>query len=161
AGAGRAPEDERADRARRDHARERAIRPQQMILADDLGEALRAQLVGERARGALLGACRLQQIGRAATGCAPPLHATGRWLPPRTMVMRHTRALALVTRSRSRVLPIFSLFTDSTTSPVRKPTPAAVEPSCTSTITTPSALAGSRNSSATAGDRLATLAPTK
>ena len=50
AGAGRSPEDQRAERARRQHARQRAIRPEQMVLADDLGELLRPQLVGERTR---------------------------------------------------------------------------------------------------------------
>ena len=50
AGAGRPPEDQRAERARLEHARQRAVRAEQMVLADHLGELLRAQLVGERPR---------------------------------------------------------------------------------------------------------------
>ncbi len=50
AGAGRTPENERAERARADHAGQRAIRPEQVILAHDFPERLRTQLVGERAR---------------------------------------------------------------------------------------------------------------
>src|SRR5262247_2294086 len=47
-GAGRAPEDQRTERARLQHAGERAVGTEQVILADHLGEALRTQLVGER-----------------------------------------------------------------------------------------------------------------
>ena len=56
-------------------------------------------------------------------------------------------------------MAIFWLLTDSTTSPRWKPRLCAGEPLATSTITTPSADGSSRSSSASAGDRLATLAP--
>ncbi len=48
AGAGRSPEDHRAERARADQPRQRAILAGQVLLADNLGEVLRAQPVGER-----------------------------------------------------------------------------------------------------------------
>ncbi len=44
----RPPEDERGKRAAREHARQRAVGPQEMILAGDVGERRRAQAVGER-----------------------------------------------------------------------------------------------------------------
>ncbi len=50
AGAGRPPEDERAERTRLQHAGERAVAPEQVILADDLAELARPQFVGERTR---------------------------------------------------------------------------------------------------------------
>src|SRR5438128_1914659 len=46
AGAGRSPEYQRAQRAVVQHARERAVGPEQMILADHLGKLARPQLVG-------------------------------------------------------------------------------------------------------------------
>src|SRR5262249_41854913 len=50
AGAGRSPKDERVQRSRIEQARERAVGPQQMVLADDLAEPRRPQLIGERTR---------------------------------------------------------------------------------------------------------------
>ena len=50
AGAGRAPENQRAERARLQHARKRAVGAEQMVLADDVGKRVRTQLVGERPR---------------------------------------------------------------------------------------------------------------
>ncbi len=79
--------------------------------------------------------------------------------PPRTMVMRHARLCCPATRSRSRVLAILVLLTDSTRSPRLKPRLCADEPLATSTITTPWIEGSSRRSSASAGDRLPTLAP--
>ena len=67
AGAGRAPEHQRAERARRQHARERAVGAEQMILPHHLVELLRPQLVGERTRRILVEARgREQTSGRAA-----------------------------------------------------------------------------------------------
>src|ERR1700751_2462304 len=50
AGSGRTPEDQRAKRARLEHAGKRAVRTQQMILADDIGQSVGTKLVGEGAR---------------------------------------------------------------------------------------------------------------
>ena len=50
ADAGRAPEDGRAERAGGEHVAERGARAEQVVLADHVGEALRPQAVGERAR---------------------------------------------------------------------------------------------------------------
>ena len=65
AGAGRAPEDQRAERARRQHAGERAVGPEQMVLADDLGE-LSSAAACRRA-----GAARPGRGRRRRTGSAP------------------------------------------------------------------------------------------
>src|SRR4029077_11262018 len=50
AGARRPPEDQRAERARLQHAGERAVGAEQMVLADDVAELVRTQLVGKRPR---------------------------------------------------------------------------------------------------------------
>jgi hypothetical protein len=50
AGAGRPPKHERTQRSRIEQALERAVRPEQMILADDLVEPGRPQLVSKRTR---------------------------------------------------------------------------------------------------------------
>ena len=47
----RAPQDQRAELARRQHAAERAVRSEQMVLAEDLGQRARPQAFGERRRG--------------------------------------------------------------------------------------------------------------
>ena len=54
AGARRPPEDERAERAGVKHPGERALGAQQMVLADDVGERLRPQPVGQRPRRCLV-----------------------------------------------------------------------------------------------------------
>ena len=51
AAAGRAPEDDRAELAAGEHAAERRLRAEQMVLADQLVQALGAQPVGERLAG--------------------------------------------------------------------------------------------------------------
>ncbi len=68
AGAGRAPEHQRAERARLQHARQRAVGAEQMILADHLGELLRPQPVGERARRIPLQPCGREQAAPASFG---------------------------------------------------------------------------------------------
>ena len=65
AGAGRPPEDQRAERARLQHARQRAVRTEQMILPDHLGELRRAQPVGERTRRILIEPRGFEQAGAA------------------------------------------------------------------------------------------------
>ncbi len=63
AGAGRPPQDDRAELAAGEHAPERRIRAEQMVLADQLLECLRAQPVGERLAGG--------DRGAAASGLGP------------------------------------------------------------------------------------------
>jgi len=75
------------------------------------------------------------------------------------MVSRHSRDGWLVARSKSFMVAIFSLLMLTTTSPFWKPKLWATEPFSTSVTATPWAAESSRNSSASAGDRLATLAP--
>ena len=50
AGARRAPEYQRAERARFQHARERAVGTEQMILPDHIGKLIGSKLVGQRPR---------------------------------------------------------------------------------------------------------------
>ncbi len=50
AAAGRPPQDHRGKRAARDHVADRTLRPDQMILADDVGKALGPQPVGQGPR---------------------------------------------------------------------------------------------------------------
>ena len=54
AGAGRTPKNERAERARLQHAGERAVGAEQMILPDHVGELVGPQLVGQRPRRVVL-----------------------------------------------------------------------------------------------------------
>src|SRR5690242_9045959 len=117
AGPGRAPEDERAERARRQHAREHAVRSEQMVLAYDLGELRGAQLVGERARRILLEARSLEQVGPAPRTGAHPRNSALIRCPPRRIVTRHVRVPAAAAVSRSRVLAIGRSFTLTITSP--------------------------------------------
>ncbi|MCY1517878.1 hypothetical protein D9M68_525810 [compost metagenome] len=51
AGAWRSPEDHRSERTRRDHTRQHAIIPGQVLLARDFGERTRAKPVGKRSCG--------------------------------------------------------------------------------------------------------------
>ena len=55
AGAGRPPEDDRAELALGEHAPERRVGAEQMVLADQLVEGARAQAIGERLAGARTG----------------------------------------------------------------------------------------------------------
>src|SRR5690348_8203719 len=112
------PEYQRPQRTRRQHARERPIGPEQMILADDFVELLRSQFVGERTRRIFIEACRGKQIWAACFGARDhPLNTAEIFCPPRRMTMRQLRLGVLVNRSRSRVLPIRSPLTSSITSP--------------------------------------------
>ena len=65
AGAGRSPEHQRAERAGLQHARERAVGPEQMVLAHDVGELGGPQLVGERTRRVAIEAGSREQLGPA------------------------------------------------------------------------------------------------
>ena len=69
AGAGRTPEYQRPERAGIEQPRERAVGSEQMVLAHDLVEPRRPQLVGERARRVML------QSGSRKQACAPTLGA--------------------------------------------------------------------------------------
>src|SRR5579859_374392 len=164
AGARRPPEDQRAERARLKHPRQRAVRTQDVVLSNDLGQFLRAQPVGQRPRRVLLEASGREQ-GRAlalllvwSLGAHPPSVTLICW-PPRTSVMRQSRDDWLVARSRSIVLPILVLFTATMMSPFWKPRLAAVESSATPVTTTPWVSASRCSSSATAGEMLETFAP--
>ena len=61
AGAGRAPQDEARQPAACQHARQRALGADELILAHDFGERLRAQPVGERTRRAFFQAGGFEQ----------------------------------------------------------------------------------------------------
>src|ERR1700760_2867574 len=161
AGAGRAPEHQRAQCARLQHARQRAVGAKDMVLADDIGELVRTQAIGQRTRRVLLHPCRGKERGAgfAWSFRAHPPSVTLICWPPRTSVMRHSREVALVAFSRSEVFATLVLFTARMMSPFWKPTLAAVESSAISVTTTPSVSASRCSSSATAGEMLETLAP--
>src|SRR5262245_60833370 len=161
AGAGRPPEHQRAQRAGVEQARERAVGTEEMILAHDLAQAGRPQLVGERTRCVALEPRRREQARSPALGARRrhPRSSTDTCWPPRRMVMLQRRLAWPATRSRSRVLAIFALLTDTTRSPRWKPSRCADEPLTTSSITTPWVEGSSRRSSASAGERFDTLAP--
>ena len=63
AGARRPPKDHRAKRARLQHSGERAVRAEQVVLADHVGELTRPKLVRERPRCVALEACGGEQVG--------------------------------------------------------------------------------------------------
>ena len=63
AGARRPPQDHALQSAALEHARQRALGADQVILADDLGQPFRPQPVGEGPRRPLLQAGGLEQIG--------------------------------------------------------------------------------------------------
>jgi hypothetical protein len=121
AGAGRPPEHEGAERARREHAGERTVGSEQMVLADDVGELGRAQLVGERARRVLLEARGLEKVGPAARARVHPRNSALIRCPPRRIVTFQVRVDAPAARSRSRVFAIGCSFTLTITSPRWKP----------------------------------------
>src|SRR5258707_9315906 len=160
AGAGRSPEHQRAQRARLQHAGQRAVRTEDVILTDDIGQRLRAQPVRQRTRRVLLHPRRGEEIGRVAGLLAahPPSVTLICW-PPRTTVMRQSLDEVFDALSRSLVLAIFWLLTARMISPFWNPTLAAVPPSSRSITTTPSVCASRCSSSATAGEILATVAP--
>ena len=70
AAARRAPQDHRGELPARHHAPDRPLRAQQMILPDDVGEALRPQPVGQRVRRLFLEqAWSSRTVYMEATGC--------------------------------------------------------------------------------------------
>src|SRR5205085_1904239 len=94
AGAGRPPEDQRAQRLAVKHPGQRAVRPEQLVLADDVGQLLRSELIGERPWRVVVQPRRGEQAWSCAAfgaGAHPPNTAEICW-PPRWMVMRQTRA---------------------------------------------------------------------
>ena len=93
AGARRSPEDQRTQRARLQHARQRAVGSQDVILADDFRQRARAQPVRQRMRRILLHARGGEQVGSFAWSfrAHPPSVTLICW-PPRTSVMRQSRA---------------------------------------------------------------------
>src|ERR1700733_5453668 len=154
------PENQRAECARLEHARQRAVRSQNVILANDLGKRARTHPVGERMRRILRQPRGGEEI--SALLCWLPAHPPSVTLicwPPRTIWIRQSRELSRVAFSRSLVLAIFWLFTARMMSPFWKPTLAAVRPAARSVTTTPSVSASRCISSAAAGEILATFAP--
>src|SRR6516225_6653540 len=95
-----------------------------MVLADDLAELRRPQLIGERTRRIALEPGGREQARAGAFGARrhPRSSTDTCWPPP---------------RSRSRVFAILALLTESTRSPRWKPRLCAGEPLAMSTITTP------------------------
>ena len=63
AAAGRSPQDQRGELARRQHAAERALGAQQVVLSEDVRQRARPQPLGERHRGE-----RIEQLGRHVSG---------------------------------------------------------------------------------------------
>src|SRR6185503_3425709 len=159
-GAGGSPEHQRAQRARFQHARQRAVGTEDVILADDVGERARAQPVRERMWRVMLHPCRSKEVGclTRLLRAHPPSVTLICW-PPRTTTMRQSLDATFEALSRSLVLAIFWLLTARMMSPFWNPTLAAVPPSSRSTTTTPSVWESRCSSSATAGEMLATLAP--
>src|SRR5258708_20206568 len=149
-GARRPPEDQRPERARRQHARQRAVGAEDVILADDFRQIARAQSVGKRMRRILLHPRGGEQVGGLAWSLrAHPPSVTLICWPPRTSVMRQIRTDSRVAFSRSLVLAIFWLLTVMMISPFWNPTLAAVPPSARSVPTTPSRSQPTFNSPAT------------
>jgi hypothetical protein len=64
AGTGRPPQDHALQPSAPEHARQRALGADEMILPDDLGKLARPQPVGQRPRRFLLHARGLEQIGQ-------------------------------------------------------------------------------------------------
>src|SRR5580704_11571563 len=64
----RAPEDQRAERARLQHPGQRAVRTKQMILPNNVGELVRAQLVGKRTRRITVKPASREQRGTPGLG---------------------------------------------------------------------------------------------
>src|SRR6187399_3320958 len=112
AGAGRAPEDQRAQRARRQHPRQRAVGPEDVVLSHHVGQGFGTQPVRQRPWRVLLHARGREQVGGLAWAfwAHPPSVTLICW-PPRTTTMRHSRAPSRVTFSRSLVFAIFWLLT--------------------------------------------------
>src|SRR5262249_9997921 len=130
-----------------------------MILADDLGESPRPQLVRQGTRRIAVEPRRREE-GRTALGARRhPRSSTDSCWPARTMVMLQRRAAWPAMRWGSRVFAILALLTESTRSPGWKPRLCAGEPLAISTMTTPWAEGSSRSRSASAGERFDTLAP--
>src|SRR5262249_34638935 len=157
AGAGRAPKDQRAQGSRLEQARKRAIRPEPMILAHHVTELRRPQFIGEWTR-------RVARRGKQRRALAldarrHPRSSTDSCWPARTMVMLQRRVCWPAMRSRSRVFAIFALLTETTRSPGWNPRLCAGDPLAMSTITTPCEEGSSRKRSASADERLDTLAP--
>src|SRR5215213_4530703 len=152
AGPRRPPEHERPERARAQQPGQRPVRPDEMVLADDVRELRRAQPVGERPRR------RLVEAGGGEKVAQPRCTVVSTW-PPRLMVISQSEPPALAARSTS-----FEVFTGSRlmariTSPFWKPTRMALEFGSISVTATPSEEMSSWSSSATAGDMLTTVAP--
>src|SRR5664279_3255165 len=119
--AGRAPEHQRAERARFQHAGEYAVGAEQMVLPHHLVELLRTEFIGERPRRILVEAGGGKQIRARLGARAHPLNTAEIFCPPRIRSMRQLAPGVLALRSRSRVVAMRSPLTLSTISPRWKP----------------------------------------
>src|SRR5882762_10759084 len=139
AGARRPPEDQRTQRTRRQHPRQRAVRSENVILPDHIRQGPGTQFIRQRTRRVLLHSRGSEQVGGFAWAFRthPPSVTLICW-PPRTTVMRQSRTDSRVAFSRSLVLAIFWLLTARMMSPFWNPTLAAVASSARSITTTPS-----------------------
>ena len=161
AGARRPPEDERAERAGLQHAGERAVGAEQMVLPDDIGEPC------GRSRSA---------SGRGASRQVPPPRRgwSARARARRRSSAEHHRHLLAAALDRDAPQPasawpasargrgcvaIFSLLTAITRRRAGSRTAGPASRLSISTITTPSADGSRRSSSASAGERFGDLAP--
>ncbi len=125
-----------------------------MILADHVGEPLRSQAVGERAETLGLRPRAGEEIAHRK--------AIRRMRPLRSMVRRQNSGSSPARRASWSVLVTSEPFTATTMSPRARPTRAAGERRSTSVTTTPVCPRQVRPMrEATAGERLATVAPWK
>src|SRR4051812_49170691 len=118
AGAGRPPKNQRAQRSRFQHARQRPVGAEDVVLPYDIAELLRTQPIRQRTRRILLHPCRGKEIFSLMRSLrAHPPSVTLICWPPRTTTMRQSRDEAFAALSRSLVLAIFWLLTARIMSP--------------------------------------------
>src|SRR5687768_4185225 len=114
-----------------------------MILADHLGETLRAQPIRERARNSLLQTGRLEEAGHH------PIERLNK-RPPRWIPIRQADARALAAARRSATRRMSRPLTLDTMSPGCNPMRWAIERGATDTTTTPDVASSSESSSISA-----------
>src|SRR5215472_756805 len=157
AAAGRAPQDHRGKPMSRNHAPDRRVRRQQMILADDVAQLLRPEPVGKRPR------CRILEKALALTTARIARRAhrtlTAKSCPPRRMPKVQGPWLAPKASFSSLTDATGARLTVAMISPGCSPTRSARLPLLALTTTTPRSVVASPSSSACAGLRLATVAP--
>src|SRR5690606_41125184 len=133
AGAGRPPEDERTKRARGQHAGERPIGAEKVILADDIGKPFWPQTISERPRRRALQTRRLEQ--RRHRPYPPSRERISR--PFRSITICHGPPLAALRAESCWVVSIVAPLRSTMTSPRRRPVRAASELGATAPTITP------------------------